>query len=184
LASQYPTGGGGIGGSPGDSVFLKAGASAIEPARIIDSAGWYRMNIDKGNQASGVTDAVILGTIAKPDDGTSNYALIQRDDAASPMYVWSDASGQLWLIVGTDSGFEGTTSIFYTRISVELVPVLSPLRFSRQGQTVLLEWDAGILQSAPTLLDKAIDVPNATSPHQENISGTTQKFWRLRATQP
>jgi len=184
LASQYATGLGGIGGSPGDGVFLKAGASPIEPTRVIDAMGWYRMNIDKGNQTSGGSDALVLGTIAKPDDGTSDYALIQRDNAINPMYAWTSASGQLWLLVGTDSGFEGTTSIYYTKIIVELERVLNPLRLTLQGQTVTLEWDAGMLQTSTTLSGQWTDLPNATSPRQENVSAIPQKFWRLRARQP
>ncbi|MEY2545301.1 MAG: hypothetical protein QOG48_418 [Verrucomicrobiota bacterium] len=66
LASQYAHGLGGIGGSPGDSVFLKAGASRIEPAPIVDQSNYFRMNIDKGNQAQGGRSAFVLGTIAKP----------------------------------------------------------------------------------------------------------------------
>lgn len=184
LASQYAHGLGGIGGAPGDSVFLKAGASRVEPTTVIDQSNWYRMNIDKGNQAGGGRDALVLGTIAKPDDGTDEYVLIQHDNATDPFYAWTNASGQLWLLVGTDSGFEGTTSIYYTKITVELDPVPNPLRLTRQNGTITLEWDAGILQTAATLLDEWTDVPGATSPRQENVSGVAQKFWRLRATQP
>jgi hypothetical protein len=142
------------------------------------------MNIDKGNQAGGGRSALVMGTIAKPDDGTSDYVLIQRDNATNPFYAWTSASGQLWLLVGTDSGFEGTTSIYYTKVAVELAPVLNPLQVIRQNDTITLEWDTGILQNAATLRDEWIDVPNAISPRQENISGIGQKFWRLRATQP
>jgi hypothetical protein len=63
-------------------------------------------------------------------------------------------------------------------------PVLNPLRITLQDQTVGLEWAAGILQTTTTLLGQWTDVPNATSPRQENVSGIPQKFWRLRATQP
>jgi hypothetical protein len=184
LASQYPTGLGGIGGSPGDSVWLKAGASPIEPTTVVDETNWYRMNIDQGAQSNSGRDALVLGTIAKPEDGTFDYALIQRDNAINPMYAWTSASGRLWLLVGTDSGFEGATSLYYTKIIVELEPVLNPLRLTLQGQTVTLEWDAGILQTATTLFDDWTDVPNAISPRQENVSATTQKFWRLRAIDP
>ena len=34
----------------------------------------------------------------------------------------ADHFRRLWLIVGTDSGFEATTSLWYTRIDVRLVP--------------------------------------------------------------
>jgi hypothetical protein len=37
--------------------------------------------------------------------------------------VNANASGELWLLVGTDSGFEGTTALYYQRIDVRLVPV-------------------------------------------------------------
>jgi hypothetical protein len=187
LASQYPTGLGGIGGSPGDSVYLKAGGSTIEPDTVIQDwgyGGYYRMNIDKGNQSEGGQDVLVLGTIAKPDDGTFDYVLIERDNATNPIYAWSGASGQLWLLVGTDSGFEGTTSIYYTKITVEVDPVLNPLRLTRQNDTITLEWDAGILQTAATLLDEWTDVPGATSPRQESVSGVAQKFWRLRPIDP
>lgn len=184
LASKDRTGLGGIGGSPGDSVWLKAGASSVEPNRVVDTSGWYRMNIDKGNQASGGSDAAVLGTIAKPDDGTDNYALIQRNNTARPGYAWTNAAGQLWLLVGTDSGFEGPTSLYYTKIIIELAPVFAPLRLSLQGQTIKLEWDTGILQTSPTPAGQWIDVPDAISPRQENVSGQPHKFWRLRARQP
>jgi len=75
LASNVPEGMMGIGGSPGESVFVKAGATTIEPEVITDRAGattiepevitdsdgWLRMNIDKGNQASEGEDMINLG---------------------------------------------------------------------------------------------------------------------------
>jgi hypothetical protein len=187
LASKYPTGLGGIGGSPGDSVYLKAGGSTIEPDAVIqddDYGRYYRMNIDKGNQSEGGQDAIVLGTIAKPEDGTFDYALIERDNLANPLHAWTSGSGRLWLLVGTDSGFEGATGLYYTKIIVEFEPVLNPLRLSLQGQTVTLEWDVGILQTSATLSGQWTDLPNATSPRQENVSAIPQKFWRLRARQP
>ena len=43
LASKYTVGSVGIGGSPSESVYLKAGASRFEPDRVIDGNGWYRL---------------------------------------------------------------------------------------------------------------------------------------------
>jgi len=34
--------------------------------------------------------------------------------------VSADSSGELWLVVGTDSGFEATTTIYYNLIKVKL----------------------------------------------------------------
>src|ERR1700752_1586221 len=42
-ASNAPTGCIGIGGAPGESVALKAGASAIEPLAVLQQNGWLRM---------------------------------------------------------------------------------------------------------------------------------------------
>jgi hypothetical protein len=38
----------------------------------------------------------------------------------------ANSLGELWLLVGTDSGFEGTTAVYFQRIDVELIPLLSP----------------------------------------------------------
>ena len=53
LATNVPTATFGIGGSPGESVFVKAGASTVEPLTEEDRNRHLRMNIDKGNQANG-----------------------------------------------------------------------------------------------------------------------------------
>ena len=53
----------GVGGAPGESVWIKAGATAIEPLAIRDSS-YLRMNIDIGNQSGGGAHAVVLGDIA------------------------------------------------------------------------------------------------------------------------
>ena len=49
LATNVPVESLGIGGSPGSSVYVKAGASTIEPDTFESQEGYHRMNIDKGN---------------------------------------------------------------------------------------------------------------------------------------
>ena len=111
--SPYTEGSMGIGGSPADSVYLKAGASQMEPNTVVDGQNFLRMNIDKGNQAEGGASAVVLGTIGKPDDGTASYVLLSKQSAES-FTVTADAEGGTWLFFGTDSGYEGITSLYYT----------------------------------------------------------------------
>lgn len=118
LASKYPEQSVGVGGSPGASVYLKAGASATEP-HPIEESGEIRMNIDKGGQSQGGENMRLLGNVGIPGD-EFRYQLIQRDNLQNPLSVRSDASGNLWLIVGTDSGFESTSSLYYNRIQVNL----------------------------------------------------------------
>jgi hypothetical protein len=116
LASAYGTNSIGIGGSPGGSVYLKAGATATEPAKVLGD-GFYTINLDKGNQATGGKDALLLGNIGAGDDVTS-YKLITRSNAENPLTVRTNAQGELWLVVGTDSGYEGLTTLYYSTIKV------------------------------------------------------------------
>jgi hypothetical protein len=121
FATQAPDGSFGIGGSPANSVIFKAGATVVEPKSVLEK-GMYRMNIDKGNQQSEGADTDNLGDIAKPDDGNWNFVMVSRDNLAQPFPVTTDANGRVWLIFGTDSGFEGTTSLYYTRYRATFVP--------------------------------------------------------------
>ncbi|MFD3002916.1 hypothetical protein ACFS7Z_21295 [Pontibacter toksunensis] len=118
LASRYPEQSVGIGGSPGASVYLKAGGSTKEPMPV-EEEGDIRMNIDKGNQSQGGENMVVLGNIGIPGN-TFEYRLIQRNNIGTPIQITTDSNGSLWLIVGTDSGFEGTTTLYYNTIEVTL----------------------------------------------------------------
>ena len=125
LASNTPEGMLGIGGSPGESVYVKAGATTDEPLVISDDQGWLRMNIDKGNQASEGEDMINLGTLANPnidlDTFTGEeYALMTLTSEGRSFEVVSDDQGKAWLIAGTDSGFEGSTRVYYSSIIVRL----------------------------------------------------------------
>ena len=110
----------GIGGSPGEGVAVKVGATAIEPQKILIADGdeIYRMNIDKGNQSTSGADMINIGNFA---NGTEeNVYALKTVANESPFKVSTNAEGSLWLIVGTDSGFEGTTTIYYNKISVKV----------------------------------------------------------------
>lgn len=116
FATDAPSGCVGIGGAPGESVTLKAGATVIEPAAIDDGTGFLSMNIDKGVQSAGGSDAVALGNVANSSDcaeGGADYELKTLDNADMPFTVTTDESGTLWVLFGTDSGFEGVTRLYY-----------------------------------------------------------------------
>jgi hypothetical protein len=123
LASNTPQGLMGIGGSPGESVYVKAGAVDYEPEVIEESDGWLRMNIDKGNQASEGEHMINLGTLANPnidlDSFTGEeYALMTLDNQDRVFSVTTDNDGVVWVIAGTDSGFEGLTKVYYDKINI------------------------------------------------------------------
>ena len=128
FATDVPRGCAGIGGSAGESVVVKGGASDIEPLRVMDDtsghATWI-MNVDKGDQANGGTEAQVLGDFANSQDCESsdfNYELKELSNMELPAFeVTTDGNGDAWLLLGTDSGFEGTTTIYYTEIEAVFV---------------------------------------------------------------
>ncbi len=126
LAANVPAGLIGIGGSPGESVFVKAGASTVEPLAEEDGNGYLRMNIDKGNQSRGGESMVVLGNVANPEVADGEYRVKTLDNVEMPLGVTADSEGRVWLIVGTDSGFEGLSKFYYTRISYTLSSVEPP----------------------------------------------------------
>ncbi|HET9714249.1 MAG TPA: hypothetical protein VFP64_20345, partial [Pyrinomonadaceae bacterium] len=71
FASNAQSGCGGVGGSPGDSVYLKAGASPAEPRALLTPPpsdprvhSELRMNVDKSDQAQSGIAASVVSNIA------------------------------------------------------------------------------------------------------------------------
>lgn len=109
----------GVGGSPGESVYIKAGASTVEPTKVLDNYdNHFRMNLDKGNQSVEGVNMKNIGNFANGTD-MAIYTL-KTLKTTSPINVQSDSNGEIWLIVGTDSGFEATTTIYYNSIKATI----------------------------------------------------------------
>ena len=126
LATNIPPDSFGIGGSPCDSVFVKAGASTIEPETVEDYNRYHRMNIDKGNQANAGESMVVLGNVTHPEVVGREYRVKTLGNMDLRLNVNADGEGRVWLIVGTDSGFEGLSALYYSRISYTLTDVEPP----------------------------------------------------------
>ncbi|WP_234734197.1 hypothetical protein [Tellurirhabdus bombi] len=120
FASNYPTNSFGVGGSPGSSVYVKVGASGTEPKKVRENDDHYRMNIDKGNQASDGKDMITIGNVGAGDD-VEVYTLVKRNNLEKPFTAKTNANGELWVIVGTDSGFEAQSVFYYNKITVKLL---------------------------------------------------------------
>jgi hypothetical protein len=105
----------GIGGSPGESVWIKAGAVTSEPVNVLNTSdNHYRMNIDQGIQSNSGADMKVIGNFA---NGTAiNEYKLKTMATTSSLAVKANAQGEIWLVVGTDSGFEGKTTIYYNSI--------------------------------------------------------------------
>jgi hypothetical protein len=117
----------GIGGAPGESVYFKSGVSLDEPVPTLANSGFVALNADKGNQASGGRDAGVAGNIANgiPCEEPRRWVLLERL-YHHPRLVRTHERGRLWVFVGTDSGYEGLTALYYYRIVVTLRPLADP----------------------------------------------------------
>lgn len=116
FATQAPSGCAGVGGAPGESVFVKAGAVSREPEAEVDSQNHYRMNIDIGSQANAGSDAALLGNVASTqecgDDDDYVYELKSLNATHDPFSAYTNSRGELWVYFGTDSGFEGESTFY------------------------------------------------------------------------
>lgn len=115
LASKAQTNSFGIGGAPGESVIIKAGASITEPGKTVVGA-YYRMNINKGDQTEPGTDVDTIGNVGVTDT-TTVFTMINRNNSNNIFTITTDSNGEVWVCIGTDSGFEGTTTLYYSRIN-------------------------------------------------------------------
>jgi hypothetical protein len=134
FASNAESGCLGVGGAPGESVTLKAGASPAEPKALFAPMSLdprytdLRMNVDKSNQSQGGIAASVTGDIAngRPCDyGPYPYVSMQRTHQHTSL-VNANSKAELWLLVGTDSGFEALTGLYFQRIDVTLTPASAP----------------------------------------------------------
>lgn len=124
FASDAPEAFAGIGGSPGLGVVVKAGATAGEPNAVPLSGNpdFLVMNIDKGDNSSGGANATVQGNVGIPGE-TAVYALkTLTTPPGREVSVTADSEGRVWLLVGTDSGFEGRTDLYHTEIRATLTP--------------------------------------------------------------
>jgi hypothetical protein len=120
FATSAPAGAMGVGGAPGEAVYVKVGASSIEPVPV-DKVGFYELSVDKGQQSTGGYDAVVVGNVAKVvNDDFETYELKTLNNQDNPIEVTTDAGGNMWIFAGTDSGFEGLTTLYYTAVNVTL----------------------------------------------------------------
>ena len=116
LASLHPEESIGIGGSPATSVFLKAGASATKPVKVKEG-NFYKLNVDKGFQSESGKASVLLGNVSNGKQ-IDEYTHIQRSSKEHPLTARTNDKGELWIFIGTDSGFEGDQALYYSRIQV------------------------------------------------------------------
>ena len=123
IATSVPAGCVGVGGAPGESVWIKAGATAAEPLPVMEG-DYLRMNVDVGRQANGGGEAAVLGNVANSRncEEPPAWELKSFPSASVPAVVSVPGDGRIWLLLGFDSGFEAETEVYFTRASLTLTP--------------------------------------------------------------
>lgn len=118
LATNIESGLIGIGGGPGESVYVKCGMVSYRPESVTprDDFNNYRLNIDKGNQATGGQDMQVVGNLAK--NSVTMFDAYEFNYIELSFTVTANADGCVYLIIGTDSGFEGTSNYYLDDIEL------------------------------------------------------------------
>ncbi|WP_419164454.1 hypothetical protein [Candidatus Palauibacter sp.] len=123
IATDVSAGCVGVGSPPGEGVTVKGGATEVEPLPALEGS-WLRMNIDVGIQANSGKQAVVLGDVANSrrceESPRWEMKSYEGRSISAPVSVSSD--GRAWLLFGTDSGFEGRTGVYFTRVTVSFEP--------------------------------------------------------------
>ncbi len=131
IATNVPAGCVGVGGPPGEGVAIKAGASPVKPAKAVSnspgSGGNLRVNFEKdaGPLPIGGNQVFTIGDFSG-GGGTCNQGIYALKTLISPAdripTLTADSIGRLWIVIGTDSGFEARTEIYYLEGAVTFTP--------------------------------------------------------------
>jgi hypothetical protein len=119
----------------GDLV-LKAGATTIEPSKIV-SSDMYRMNIDKGNQSQPGPDMDTLGHTMHTVPGSFSYRLVTMTNAGHLFRRTASPNGNLWLTVGAESAFESYAEFLVAKISATLTPLSTSIASKKANNPTL-----------------------------------------------
>lgn len=108
----------GVGGSPGESVTVKCGVTPTEPrpcqSRMEEALP--APEHDAGRQSNVGQDMVVVGNMAKAEN--NHPGEYEFKEFTAEFDTEANTFGEVYLIIGTDSAFESTTSYYLDDISV------------------------------------------------------------------
>ena len=132
FATNVPSNCVGVGGSPGESVYIHLGAASIEPEVVVRTDPGtgndrFFMNVGKANQSQDGEDAIVVGDMAnsqdcedfQPGEG-GEWELKTVSSAGSDFVARTDDEGRLWIFGGSDSGYEDRSTYYVTEWVVRL----------------------------------------------------------------
>jgi len=132
FATNVPSNCVGVGGSPGESVFMRLGAAGERPDYVLednasgDRPPMRRPSIDLGQQAMPGEYALAVGDMANGLDDTwcgdpeAPWRLKRVSTEGQRFEVTSDENGRLWVYGLSDSGFEATSTWYMTEFVVRM----------------------------------------------------------------
>lgn len=116
LATNVESGLFGIGGSPGEAVTIKCGIVNIKPENKKDDIGVFRLNINYGSQSLEGNDMQVLGNMSKPEESTIKGFEFKQFETS--IKTTTNDNGSVYLIIATDSGFEGLTEYYIDNVTI------------------------------------------------------------------
>lgn len=112
----------GAGGSP--DLCLGAGTLPYLPKNNIQSdpiKPMYRPNFESLVQSCSENNTFkVLGKIGVGDGNNIPYKLISLNNYNKLIQVTTNSNGELWVLIGIDSGYEGITTLYYKSITVDV----------------------------------------------------------------
>ena len=173
LATDVEGGMVGVGGSPGESVTVKCGVTPTEPAAlpVEDGGGAYvRLNLDAGRQSNGGRDMVAVGNMAKEENNRPGEYEVKEFTAEFD--TAANVLGEVYLVIGTDSAFEATTSYYLDDISVTWEEAAQQSAVTR-AQAAQMLWNTAGRPGADPAQCPFRDV-SADNPNRESITWAQQ----------
>ena len=122
FATNTPYGCAGIGGAPGEHVFVKAGVSEHLPEVFINDYGWYQVNVDIGKHDLSGEQVKVIGDIANSQHCDSNEGRYEMKSVMTqqPIHFTSNDDGNAWVLLGTDALYESWIQLYYVKALIEL----------------------------------------------------------------
>lgn len=126
FATNVPSDCVGVGGAPGESVTVHADASTTEPDRVVDDSregGFYRLNLaeDYEGEVQSWYRETEIGDVANSRDCEEEQEYEIKTVSGGEQTVTTSEEGELWVLTGSRSGFEGATSLYYTEVKLLLI---------------------------------------------------------------
>lgn len=126
FASNVVIGQGGIGGDP--NLAIGVGVLNFAPRlEYTDESEIWRMNFTSRLQSQLSNEFIkVAGNIGVSeliDNQLPPFTLVERNNKDNPVIMNASSSGEIWIMIATDSGFEGITNLYYTNVQLTITRI-------------------------------------------------------------